>query len=322
MPDAEKTKWDKAEIILQPVGGLLTALAVAFVGILGSNYLERNRAQGEEISERNQARDAKLKLYTELMSRREQSDTALREDMFKSIVGTFLTPSTAKLEQKVLSLELLAYNFHESLELAPLFKHIRREIDDSKDPRKAEYTGRLEKVAKEVARKQIETLVESGALEERGIDLQDVKDHPEGFRVFEKCFPLHSEDVSKAAVKEQSSAVGKTDEDQRCIFADVMEMDPKTQGLKIDLVSRTPKDERDLQEQLFWVDFYDLPMVDNTRLSHDQRLAVVLRRFEKTSAQLAFVYFPGSHAGLKDKPFYDDMLHQLELTPEDQPRQH
>jgi hypothetical protein len=69
-------------------------------------------------------------------------------------------------------------------------------------------------------------------------------------------------------------------------------------------------------EQLFWVDFYDLPMVDSTRLSHDQRLGVTLRRFEKTSAQLSFVYFPGSRAGLKDKPFYDDMLHQLELAPE------
>lgn len=303
MLDQEKTRWDKAAVILQPVGGLLTALAVAFVGIIGSNYLEKSRSQ-----------DAKLKLYTELMSRREQSDTALREDMFKSIVGTFLTPSTAQLEQKVLSLELLAYNFHESLELSPLFKHIRREIEESKDPQKAEYRARLENVAKEVARKQIETLVESGTLEERGIDLQDVKDHPEGFRVFEKCFPLHSEDVSKAAVKDRSSAVGKPDEDRRCIFADVMEMDPKTQGLRIRLESTTPEGES--VDQLFWVDFYDLPMVDNTRLSHDQRFAVVLRRFTETGAQLAFVYFPGSHAGLKDKPFYDDMLHQLQLEPE------
>lgn len=309
MPDAEKTRWDKAAIVLQPVGGLLTALAVAYVGILGSGYLDKSRSQ-----------DAKLKLYTELMSRREQSDTALREEMFKSIVGTFLTPSTATLEQKVFSLELLAYNFHESLELAPLFKHIRRGVDESTSPKKAEYRSRLERAAQEVAEKQIEVLQESGASEERGIDLQDVKDHPEGFRVFERCFPLHAEDVSKAAAKSQSSALGRPDDNPRCIWADVMEMDPKTQGLKIRLASRTPEGEN--LEQLFWVDFYDLPMVDSTRLSHDQRLAVTLRRFEKTSAQLAFVYFPGSHAGLKDKPFYDEMLHQLELTPEDPPRQH
>src|SRR5712691_8549386 len=129
----EKTGWDKAAIILQPVGGLLTALAVAFVGILGSNYLERNRSEEAKHRQQAESQEAKLRLYTELMSRREQADTALREDMFKSIVGTFLTPSTAKLEQKLLSLELLAYNFHESLELAPLFKHIRREVEESND---------------------------------------------------------------------------------------------------------------------------------------------------------------------------------------------
>jgi hypothetical protein len=319
MPDPEKTGWDKAEIILQPVGGLLTALAVAFVGILGSNYLEKSRAQDEKISEQNQSQDAKLKLYTELMSRREQSDTALREDMFKSIVGTFLTPSTAKLEQKLLSLELLAYNFHESLELAPLFKHVRREVEESNDPQKQKYRTRLEKVAKEVSGKQIEILQESGALGERGIDLEDIQAHPEGKTVFDECFPLHAEDVASAAVAPPSAAP-KPAGNQRCLRATVMDMDPNTQGLSIRLESTTPEGEN--VDQLFWVDFYDLPMVDNTRLSHDQRFAVVLRKFTKSGAQLAFVYFPGSHAGLKDKPFYDDMLHQLELTPEpgDQPR--
>jgi hypothetical protein len=99
-----------------------------------------------------------------------------------------------------------------------------------------------------------------------------------------------------------------------------MDMDPETQGLSIRLESTTPEGEN--VDQLFWVDFYDLPMVDNTRLSHDQRFAVVLRQFTRSGAQLAFVYFPGSHAGLKDKPFYDDMLHQLALTPEDKPGQH
>jgi len=116
------------------------------------------------------------------------------------------------------------------------------------------------------------------------------------------------------AVKAQSSLVGNTAENPRCIRAVLMDMDKKTQGLRIRLECTTPEGEN--VDQLFWVDFYDLPMVDNTRLSHDQRFAVVLRRFTETGAQLAFVYFPGSHAGLKDKPFYDDMLHQLQLEPE------
>jgi hypothetical protein len=308
MADSAKTGWDKAAIVLQPMGGLLTALAVAFLGLEGSSYLNRSQSQ-----------DAKLRLYTELMSRREQSDTALREDMFKSIVGTFLTPSTAMLEQKVLSLELLATNFHESLELAPLFKHVWHEIQGSNanERDKALYRNRLENVAKDVAEKQIEILQQDGTWGESGIDLQDLEAHPEGIRVFDKCFPLHSEDVSKRAG--HSPAAGKAEENPRCIRADVIAVNRKTQGLQIRLQSTTPEGEN--VEQVFWLDFYDLPMVDNTRLSHDQRFAVALRKFTETSAQLAFVYFPGSHAGLKDKPFYDDMLHQLQLQPDsgDQP---
>ena len=96
MSDSGKTGWDKAAIILQPVGGLLTALAVALLGILGSNYLEKNRSEEAKLRQHAESQETKLRLYTELMSRREQSDTALREDMFKSIVGTFLKAQDAR----------------------------------------------------------------------------------------------------------------------------------------------------------------------------------------------------------------------------------
>lgn len=304
MAGNEKTAWDKAEIILQPVGGLLTALAVAFVGLLGSNYLDRS-----------QQHNARVTLYTQLMSQRETSDTALRQEMFKSIVGTFLTKSTAQLEQKLLSLELLSYNFHESLQLSPVFKHVQREVQtlNDKQPEKARYLNRLEDVAKEVAGKQIEILQESGTSRERGIDFEDLGSHPEGVRVLEECFPLHAEDASKQTAETQSHTVHTPIENLRCISADVMEIDLKAKGLNIHLTSTTKEGES--VEELFWLDFYSFPMVDNTHLSHDERIAVVLREFNTTSAQLAFVYFPGSHAGLKDKPFYDDMLHQLALEP-------
>src|SRR5262249_55183366 len=52
--------WDKLAIILQPVGGLLTALAIALFGYFSSAYLNRN-----------QAIETNTRLYSELMSRRE-----------------------------------------------------------------------------------------------------------------------------------------------------------------------------------------------------------------------------------------------------------
>src|SRR3981081_831101 len=82
-----------------------------------------------------QTHDTNIRLYTEMMGRREQADSDLRKDMFKSILDTFMRKDPQlKLEeqvrQEVLNLELLAYNFHESLDLAPLFKHVRSRIPE------------------------------------------------------------------------------------------------------------------------------------------------------------------------------------------------
>ena len=76
-PD-DKDRWDKLAIILAPVGGLLTAVAVATLGFTGSRALERQ-----------QSSEAKLRLYSELMSRREESEATLRKEMFQSIIGSF-----------------------------------------------------------------------------------------------------------------------------------------------------------------------------------------------------------------------------------------
>ena len=46
---------------------------------------------------------------------------------------------------------------------------------------------------------------------------------------------------------------------------------------------------------MVWVGFYDFPMIDNTRLSEDQRCAVVLDNFcedAECTAEITLVYFP------------------------------
>ncbi|MER3424057.1 MAG: hypothetical protein C4293_13335 [Nitrospiraceae bacterium] len=97
----------------------MTAAVVALLGILGSKYLNEK-----------QAIETNVRLYTELMSKREESESALRKDMFASIIDTFLKPhlngQAPSLDTNVLNLELLAYNFHESLNLKPLFAHVNQ----------------------------------------------------------------------------------------------------------------------------------------------------------------------------------------------------
>jgi len=53
--------------------------------------------------------------------------------MFVSMIQSFLKLGSILLDEKVLNLELLAYNFHGSLNLKPLFLYIDRQIRTPKD---------------------------------------------------------------------------------------------------------------------------------------------------------------------------------------------
>ncbi|MFL5505826.1 MAG: hypothetical protein ACJ8AU_03015, partial [Gemmatimonadales bacterium] len=151
-PD-HKDFWDKLQIVLQPLGGLLTAMAVAMLGIMGSSAIDRQ-----------QSSEAKLRLYSELMSRREESEATLRKEMFQSIIGSFFDNGQASLDARLLKMELLAQNFHEALNLTPLFQHMRREIEraDVSTVQRRGYEDRLVDLAREVTRKQLIVLEAGG----------------------------------------------------------------------------------------------------------------------------------------------------------------
>jgi hypothetical protein len=64
----------------------------------------------------------------------------------------------------------------------------------------------------------------------------------------------------------------------------------------------------------FWVGLFAFPMIDNTRLTEGERLAVSLNPMnEAQPLQVRLVYFPESRASLKDKPYYDEILRRLSI---------
>src|SRR3990167_4627200 len=166
MEREKKDTWRLRDIFMS--GGLFTGLAIAFVGYITSSSLERWKTK-----------EAHTQLYAELMGKREEAESALRKDMFTSIITSFLkteksdskTPLTLTeeqeltiIEEKVLNLELLVSNFHESLNLKPLFIHLKKLIDANvKDRnRKQEFIERINKIAKEITRKQMLILEGAG----------------------------------------------------------------------------------------------------------------------------------------------------------------
>jgi len=294
MEREKKGKWRLWDIFMS--GGLFTGLAIAFVGYITSSSLERWKTK-----------EAHTQLYAELMGKREEAESALRKDMFNSIITSFLKTekpdrgtSLTKIEEKVLNLELLVSNFHESLNLKPLFIHLEKIINTSKvkDNIKTEYTGRLNKIAKEITRKQMLVLENAGNSFSRVIVLKRL--HNDG------RIKLEEEVLEINGIK-------------RIFRIVVIGVNNDAEEIKVRLEVLTPNDLDGEDTYIaceFSVGFFDFPMIDNTRLSHDQRCAIVLTDFSgpdsrEPSANITLLEFPGSHASLKEKPYYEEIVHNL-----------
>lgn len=294
----EKTRdrWDKLDIILKFTGGALTALTVALVGFLGSRFL----AQRQDV-------ETNLRLYTELMSRREEADTSLRKEMFNSIITNVLKPASSKQPDKmVLNLELLAYNFHDSLDLAPLFKHVNRQLYKNPFPeQRKQYVDRLVKLTRDVIEKQVAMVEEAGVKRDAVITFSDLKVKPGGIKVFEDSFPVKVDNGLQYTSTRQQVSV------------EVLRIDREKRELLVRLIGRTPQN-NDEVDMLFWVGFFDFPMLDNVRLPQGYRCSIVLREFQDENAEITLVHFPSSRASLKEKPFYDEILYNLRNPPQRQ----
>lgn len=299
--------------------GLFTGLAIAFVGYITSSSIEKVKMK-----------ESHVQLYTELMGKREEAESALRKDMFTSIISSFLStekssnkqdlPTDATiadkqelawLEEKVLNLELLAYNFHESLNLEPLFIHIKNLImgsiknkpSDSPKEERSNLIKRLNKMAKEITRKQLLVLKNAGDNFSVVIPGDRLEREKETY-----CKPL--------AGTLTVNGVGR-------IYRIVpLHADSDNEEIKIrlEVLKKDDIDEKgDIEDTYFVAEFhvgyFDFPMIDNTRLSHDQRCAVVLNDFTKSvsdmRASITLLVFPGSHASLKEKPYYEEIVHNL-----------
>ncbi|NUQ13028.1 MAG: hypothetical protein HUU26_12010 [Gemmatimonadaceae bacterium] len=291
-PGSQKDFWDRLQIILSPLGGLLTAVAVASLGFIGSRALERQ-----------QSNEAKLRLYSELMTRREESEATLRKEMFQSIIGSFFDAQSSSLDSRLLKMELLAQNFHEALNLVPLYEHIQREIDRSSmsAAEKRVYSSRLGDLAREVTRKQMIILEASGRRHDWTVLFAD--------SLLDGVASEQLEDVEAAldGIRRRFRVTLSGADTVRRELRIGLEIEtPEQPGVSPNAVGRYSVD--------FDVGFFSTPMIDNTRLSNDQRAAIVLSDMNQYGATLSLVYFPGSRASLREKPYYEEILRKLTDT--------
>jgi hypothetical protein len=284
MADEPKKKdpWDKLGIVLQPVGGLLTAMAVAYVGVTGSRILEDR-----------QSRETNARLYSELMSRREEAESSLRKDMLVAIIEKYLASSENDLDAKVLQLEMLADNFHDSLDLRPLFFDLQRQLLKLKGEDRDQLLYRLESLARDITAKQLFALETRGARFSRTVDLDELKA------------------VGKPGIALDPEVV--TIGNSSCeVAVRVLGVDAASKQLRVRLEARAcEKSAHGVPRATFDVSYFDFPMIDNTRLANAWRCAVVLSNYSASAAELTTICFPGEYASLKDRPYYDEVIQKL-----------
>lgn len=280
----------KAWMNWQNAKWLLTVLAVPLaLAWFSERYRETTRQQ--------QSLDARIRLYTELLSKREEADTNIRKDMFGKVLETFLRPADSDdIDQQVTKIELLAGNFHESLNLSPLFRRLERQIEASNAPNKQSLMKDLENAARDIKERQIEALQLVGAKADATVDFASLD---AGTVVSVIDDDLEFTDPVEAK-SHSTTAAGQR---KRHFTVEVLERDATKHRLMIRVQEAEGK-----HQWAFWVDRFDFPLVDFTRISGDERFTVTVRTFSEDTAALSFVYFPSSRSGIKDKPYIDEVV--------------
>lgn len=293
MPDEKKSFWDKLEVVSKAS----MPLVLAGVGFLVSKTLNDL-----------QSRDSDTRLYTQLMTQREDADTVLRRSMFESALKTFLETRPGTPERDLLNLELMAFNFHESLNLKALFHDLQRKILLEPDGEKQRFLmKRLQDLAAQINEKQIGVLQEAGAVAKAAFNLDQTEWDPvSGF-------------VSLEARVAGTEVPGR---DKRPYSIQLLGVDQVKQQLRLNLQVSGPQEPGgvgpaaapEFHNWYFYADQFDFPMVENLRLSHGQRCAVVVTELSEAVARVSLIFFPGSRASLKEKPYYDEVLDELVHT--------
>lgn len=325
--------WGKIDILMRPVGGLATAAVVAYIGYLSSNILQDR-----------QQTNAKVQLYAEIMSSREQAETGLRREMFNSIIQMFLReqpgkparPPELELEQRLLALQLLTYNFHDALDLGPLFKYLEHqanEVHGTETDALETTLGQLKRTARDVISKQIAVLESDGATKsedfifgnsQRGVPninqvIPEASEEPKKDNFW--LFTANEDDQADSAAQDYTKLPPKH------FRIEMVAWDLANEEVRVRLKVQNPETKELEIDETFWVGSFDFPLIDNTRLSGGGRCAVVLEKFfpyvpsEKIEengfeeelygeATLNLIYFPGSRASLKSRPYYDEVIRQ------------
>ena len=282
------------------------------------------------------------RLITNLQMQREQAETNLRGVIFDQTMRAFLNePDTLQDRSKqLLQLELLSLNFGGTLSLAPLFVEFRRDLyrEEGKAKTSTEretvqvYHKRLRSIARRVASKQFSSLALHGfAQDEIDIELNEGEGFANGSRQFVwprdqvmnefgvEQLPHEDEDLSlleREMLQDLRNRIAllecmQLDNSARNVEVTVSSPNKRNMTVTVQLkiwdvpsCGNNPESKgKPIVSQKFTLDYFNFPKIDNTRLTNNQRFALIMESYDEKvrKISMAAVIFPSEYASLSDR---------------------
>ena len=273
------TKWHKADIIFKALGTILLPVTLIFLSFYLDSKIEKSRSD-----------QARIKLYTEMMSQKEAANAQLRKDVLQSAVYSFCLEKDNPFEKRLLAMEILTHNFHEDFDLKPLFTNLYQQCRSS-GSRDDTFSKRLMNLADLVKNRQLKVFKAVGYKTSRQLDFIEKDEKPYGEFELEGIRRIFTLTPKKADFYEKEIMV----------------------SMKIKTFMKGNGNEVIIRYDLS-VSFFDTPATSNMRLSENQRCAIIIEAMSPNEdvADIALLYFSGKYASLQERPYTEDVIKQYD----------
>lgn len=317
--------WARAESLAKILGALALLIGSVAIPVI----IQRTTEQGQ-----------RTQIYMQIMSEREKADTAIRQEMFKTLLTNYLGAFTdqdsketeVSFRKRIMFLDLLNLNFQEYLNARPLFEDVNARLERVKKGRtkgspdeKAlrQLRAELIRVSRNVASSQSTSLARFGLSQK--FDIQA------GQRVCVRLYPTENLKEIKGG-REEALADLKPKSCASIETQDSAAFDKGRPAIEVELIDTTnvvanvrvtPFQEAFKNGTLngaragtplpFEVSVFDLPYMDNTRVFDGSRFALVLSETYPDERRVEFkaIAFREEFMSLRDRPFLEEMLQRL-----------
>jgi len=333
-PSSLSGRLESAAKLLAAVSAVISAIVIP---VFLNSYTEKNR---------------RAELFLRTMTEREKSDTDIRQSMFQSLLTgylgslkeDFVKADEESLRRRIMFLELLTVNFQEFFNAKPLFEDVYRRLERNleaatteKDRRtwtaleeqliraSTNIVSRQARMLNNIGTSAVFNITQGESICVRLYDREDFavlrrSDRASLFRSFDAgpCLEPPGASAGRGAGS-TGGAVAEPRGDSRRQSLEITPLAISKAWATVQVgIHEDVFDKRVFTGSLlrgsitFDISYFDLPYMDNTKMSDGSRFALVLRGVAGDSVEIEAIRFRNDFISLRDRPYFEEMIQKLQ----------